>query len=99
MTNAWLLLSSGAVVDAQDYRGMTPLLYLHNSDNTEMIKLLLQGTAIVNARDDDGRTTLSRAIEVCEETVVQLLLQHSGTRVNLKDIKEWRYPTPPCRWI
>ena len=64
---------------------MTPLLHLHNSDITEMIKFLVQGNAIVNARDHDGRTTLSRAVEVGKEPMVQLLLQHSGTRVNLQD--------------
>ena len=74
-----------AVVDVQDYRGMTPPLHLHNSDNTEIIKLLLQGNTIINARDHDGRTTLSRAVEVGKEPMVQLLLQHSGTRVNLQD--------------
>ena len=72
MTNAGLLLWSGALVDAQDYRGM------HNSDDTEMIKLPQQGNANINVRDDDGRTTLSRAVEVGKEFVVQLLLQHPG---------------------
>ena len=62
VANVGLLLWSGAVVDTQDYRGMTPLLQLHNSDSKEMIKLLLQGNAIVNVRDDDGHTILSIAV-------------------------------------
>ena len=86
VTNAWKLLLSGALVDAQDYRGMTPLVHMFNSNNTEMIKrLVLQGNASVNMQDNDGRTTLSRAVEVGNEPVVQLLLQESGTRVNLED--------------
>ena len=61
---------------------MTQLLDLFNSNNMEMIKLLLQLRRIrLNAQD--GRTTLSRAVEVGKKPVVQLLLQYPGTPINL----------------
>ena len=85
ITNAEVLISSGAYVDAQDYRGMTPLQHLFYSDSTEMIQLLLRSSASVNLQDMDGRTTLSSAAEVGNEPVVQLLLQDSSTCVNLAD--------------
>ena len=85
ITNAEMLISSGAHVDARDYRGMTPLQHMFYSDNTEMIQLLLRSSASVNSQDIYGRTTLSSAAKVGNEPVVKLLLQDSGTCVNLAD--------------
>lgn len=65
---------------------MTQLLDLFNSNNMKwlFVKLLLQLRSIrLNAQD--GRTTLSRAVEVGNEPLVQLFLHYPGTRINLAD--------------
>lgn len=70
----------------RDYRKMTQLLDLFNSNNMKwlFVKLLLQLRSIrLNAQD--GRTTLSRAVEVGNEPLVQLFLHYPGTRINLAD--------------
>ncbi|WKT52096.1 Ankyrin repeat [Fusarium oxysporum f. sp. vasinfectum] len=78
------LLSRGAVVDASDMNGRTPLSYAASvSDNADFVSLLLYHGADVHRADNSGRTPLSHAAGLGAKAC-QLLLDH-GADVNAAD--------------
>ena len=78
-------MAAGALVNARDYRGLTPLQHIFHSDNTDMAQLLLKYKADINSQDMDGRSMLSTAVEVGNKEMVQFLLTDPQVRVNLAD--------------
>ncbi|PPS23246.1 hypothetical protein DJ52_00090 [Brachyspira murdochii] len=58
---AELLLSYGAYINYQGFRGITALFYALEYDrkeNTEMVKLLIKNNADVNVQNNSGITAL-----------------------------------------
>ncbi len=51
-----MLLERGAVIDARNNRGFTPLIFAVGSGEIQVARLLLERGADVNARDKEGRT-------------------------------------------
>jgi ankyrin repeat protein len=75
------LLDHGAIVNATDTDGRTPLHWLlrTDSDDSLMARLLLENGADVNAISNDGLSPLQRALfEHCAEAAVPLLLKHGA---------------------
>ena len=58
-----LLIDAGAIIDAEDHSGATPL-HVAASSNPETLDALLDATADVKARDKNGATPLHNAAEV-----------------------------------
>jgi len=84
-----LLLEHGAVVNAQDADGETPL---HLSESTSMIKMLLdKGRANPNIPNVDGICALHLAVQRRDADTVQALLRHNA-RVDTADHVRWMNP-------
>ena len=66
-----LLLDSGAVVDARDGRGFTPLLWARS---LEIFRTLREAGADIRAQTDDGYTVLHRAALVADAATVKALI-------------------------
>ncbi|MBI4748615.1 MAG: ankyrin repeat domain-containing protein [Acidobacteria bacterium] len=81
---AQALLKYGANPNAQNYFGVTPLMYGMLSEGTAIPKMLIQAGADVNAADKDGRTALMLAAFDGKTKVVKLLIK-AGADVNAKD--------------
>ena len=77
-----LLLSKGAVVNAKDNNGDTPLHLAGKSkvDNgKDVAELLLATKAEVNAKNNNGETPLHLAMSTGHKEVAELIRQHGGT--------------------
>ncbi|KAF3310099.1 hypothetical protein TWF173_010109 [Orbilia oligospora] len=61
-------------LDIQDGEGRTPLSYAAETENIEMVKLLLKNGAQINVEDNAGRRPLSEAIERRSTAIVRCLL-------------------------
>ena len=72
------------IVNSQDSRGFTPLIFATYFDNFEAAKLLLSSKAEVNAKDYSGNTAL---IGVCYKgnTEIASLLIQNGANVEVKN--------------
>jgi ankyrin repeat protein len=57
----------------------------HRRDNTEIVRLLLEGGATPRVKTDGEYTPLHRAVALCETGAVRLLLQH-GADPNAPDL-------------
>jgi ankyrin repeat protein len=79
---AEFLLAHGAVVDARDNAGQTPLHYASARGDDSLAKLLLAKGADVNARDTHGKTPLYVTLQVTSsylrDDVEKVLRQHGG---------------------
>ncbi|MEW6040593.1 MAG: ankyrin repeat domain-containing protein, partial [Elusimicrobiota bacterium] len=77
--NATLLMKSavkkGAIVNAKDMTGATPLMYAAENNSIEMTKFLLSKHANPNAIDNNGRTALIRAAGKNAIDTIRLLLE------------------------
>jgi ankyrin repeat protein len=80
-----LLLAKGAEVNPTNkttYR-ITPLDWAVSSDNTELVKLLLDRGADAKAKSDVGDTVLHSAASRCDTEIATMLIEH-GADVNAK---------------
>jgi hypothetical protein len=69
------LLDQGAVIDARDEAGRTPLMLAVTQDRLEMVRLLLARGADPNAADNAGHTPLQQATKRNLQDVAALLQQ------------------------
>jgi ankyrin repeat protein len=85
-----LLLDAGAGVDAQDMRGMTPLIWSVSTDrpNVEIIRMLLQKGASTSARSTAGETALDWARKFLNsEVMTELRLEAGPSRTSELPVK------------
>ena len=82
---AELLIANGAIVDAKDIHGKTPLL-LAASVHKEVSELLVKSGADIAAKDKDGQTPLHLAANWGHVDIVKLFLDR-GADINAKDSK------------
>ena len=94
------LISAGALIEAKDIHGRTPLHwaasqgYSHFVDNQtvveeDVVKVLIEAGANVNAIDSMGRTPLHYAAEMGYETITLALL-HAGADIQYRDSNGFR---------
>ncbi|MCX5701233.1 MAG: ankyrin repeat domain-containing protein [Candidatus Omnitrophica bacterium] len=78
-----LLITNGADVNARDFSGATPLIYLisHGKGNNKIAELLIKNGADVNSMGSDGCTPLSSAVGNKDKSMVELLIK-KGANVN-----------------
>ena len=80
------LLSDKKVdVDAQDRRGMTPLIHATRRGHAPIVKALLKYGAIVDAKDRTGWTPLMRAACFRDNLLIVKVLLKYGANVDAKD--------------
>ena len=75
VTQAASLLDQGAVIDARDQAGRTPLMLAVTQDKVELVRLLLARGADPNAADNAGHTPLQQATKRNLQDVAALLQQ------------------------
>ncbi|HXR03674.1 MAG TPA: ankyrin repeat domain-containing protein [Verrucomicrobiae bacterium] len=82
---AKLLLAKGALINATNMAGFTipPLEWAISSDNTELVKLLLDHGADVTVKSDVGSTPLHSAADRGDLEIADILIAH-GADVNAK---------------
>ena len=73
------LLDQGALIDARDEAGRTPLMLAVTENRVEIVRLLLARGADPNAADDAGHTPLQQATKRNLQEVAALL-QRAGAR-------------------
>lgn len=73
VAQATVLLDAGAVLDARDGHGRTPLMLAVEQGQLEIVRLLLQRGADPNAVDDTGRTPLQKASKQNLKAIAALL--------------------------
>lgn len=80
---AKVLLDAGANVNAQDERGISPLMAAVTNDRRgiEMVRMLLQAGANVKATDVYGQTATDWARKTGDQEVIQLLQGAGGAAV------------------
>ena len=71
-----LLAEAPGLVNEKDWLGDTPLHVAAQTDNIEMVGLLLDHKADINARADAGWTALHWAVYLCDKEMTALLLRH-----------------------
>ena len=81
------LLASGAVVDARNEDGVTPLMAVVARGQADVAGLLLDAGAIVNVKNKAGRTPLMMAVRNGQVEAARLLLQRRA-RLNDRDEDE-----------
>ena len=72
---AALLLDQGAVIDARDAAGRTPLMLAVTQNRLEIVRLLLSRGADPNAADNAGHTPLQQATQRNSREITALLEQ------------------------
>jgi hypothetical protein len=75
LTQTATLLDQGAVIDARDEAGRTPLMLAVTEDRLEIVRLLLARGADPNAADNGGHTPLQQATKRNLQDVAALLEQ------------------------
>ena len=73
VAQAALLLDQGAVIDARDEAGRTPLMIAVTQDRLEIVRLLLARGADPNAGDNTGHTPLQQATKRNLQDIAALL--------------------------
>ena len=79
VAQAATLLDQGAVIDARDEAGRTPLMLAVTDDRVEIVRLLLARGADPNAADNAGHTPLQQATKRNLQDVAALL-ERAGAR-------------------
>ena len=82
------LIDAGAVVDAKDNYGWTPLMCAARYGTPENVKALIAKGADVNAKDEHGNTVLMCAARNGTHENVEVLIT-AGADVHAKDRKGW----------
>ncbi len=74
------LVKSGANVNAQNSKGVTPLMFaiICFPDNTDMLEFLIKNRAKIYHQDMEGNTPLSGAIALRRKEAVKILLQNKA---------------------
>jgi Ankyrin repeats (3 copies) len=75
VTQTATLLDQGAVIDARDESGRTPLMLAVSEDRLEIVRLLLSRGADPNAADNSGHTPLQQATKRNLRDIAALLEQ------------------------
>jgi Ankyrin repeats (many copies) len=75
LTQTAALLDQGAVIDARDEAGRTPLMLAVTEDRLEIVRLLLARGADPNAADNGGHTPLQQATKRNLRDIAALLQQ------------------------
>ncbi len=75
---AELLLDHGALVDAPDEHGITPLQCAINSGRIQLVKLFIAHGADVNLKNKLGWSSLNYAESAGNDTMIQLLKDHGA---------------------
>jgi hypothetical protein len=75
LTQTATMLDQGAVIDARDEAGRTPLMLAVTEDRVEIVRLLLARGADPNAADNSGHTPLQQATKRNLQDVAALLQQ------------------------
>jgi ankyrin repeat protein len=75
LTQTATLLDQGAVIDARDEAGRTPLMLAVTEDRLEIVRLLLARGADPNAADNGGHTPLQQAAKRNLRDIAALLEQ------------------------
>lgn len=81
-----MLIDAGADVNAETYKGDTPIMYASNFNHPEAAELLLGRGAEVNAAGTDHLTALDYAFQQNLPKMIALLRKHGGKRYN--ELKE-----------
>ncbi|MBY0353643.1 ankyrin repeat domain-containing protein [Candidatus Babeliales bacterium] len=79
---AQLLLEHGAILEAEDKDGLTPLFFAVEHGNVKLVEFFLERGACVNVLSACGQTPLMRAVFYGDVYLVRLLLEH-GASVNI----------------
>jgi ankyrin repeat domain-containing protein 50 len=85
-TVAQTLLENGAIVDAKDEEGRTPLMCAAKGGSVEIMQLLLDRNANLDMQDENGDTALHWAAADGHEEAVRLLI-HQGAKLDERDDK------------
>ncbi|KAJ6157279.1 hypothetical protein N7497_006164 [Penicillium chrysogenum] len=83
-----LLFDKRADIDWQDRRGQTPLVYAIASNLLSTASLLLDFNPCLNIRDAKNRSAIWYAIALCDENLVQVLLER-GSDIRTPDYKRF----------
>ncbi|KAJ8334975.1 hypothetical protein SKAU_G00406140 [Synaphobranchus kaupii] len=85
----YLLVQSGAKVDAQDKTLRTPLLEAIVNNHIEVVRYLIQSGACVYHSEEDGSTGLHHAAKLGSLEIVTLLLGTGQVDINAQDSGGW----------
>ncbi|CAG8892972.1 unnamed protein product [Penicillium nalgiovense] len=83
-----LLFDKRADIDWQDRRGQTPLVYAIASNLLSTASLLLDFNPCLNIRDAKNRSAIWYSIALCDENLVQVLLER-GSDIRTPDYKRF----------
>jgi ankyrin repeat protein len=83
-----LLFDKRADIDWQDHRGQTPLVYAIASNLLSTASLLVDFDPCLNIRDAKNRSAIWYAIALCDENLVQVLLER-GSDIRTPDYKRF----------
>ncbi len=85
MASVTVLLDHGLDINQQNRsNGQTPLMIAINTNQPDLMRLLIEQHADLNRTDACGRTALFYALLQANESMVRILLEHGAT-VNLRD--------------
>lgn len=70
-----LFMAQPADVNISDYRGFSPLQIASDTENQEMVRLLVEHGADIEQKDSKGLTALHHAIIEGRESAVKLLIE------------------------
>ena len=84
LTRARELTAGGAVVDAADWRGYTPLMWASAAGHLELVQFLIERGAKAETRARDGTTALMLAAGNGSAAIVKLLLSRGGNPVTAR---------------
>ncbi|WP_353276286.1 ankyrin repeat domain-containing protein [Wolbachia endosymbiont (group B) of Villa cingulata] len=78
------LVSQGAILNAQNWNGWTPLHFAVSNNRLDMAKCLIDEGANINAKDKDGRTPLYWASWINKLDIAKYLVG-KGANIDTKD--------------
>uniref|UniRef100_A0A915IM60 Ankyrin repeat domain-containing protein 50 n=1 Tax=Romanomermis culicivorax TaxID=13658 RepID=A0A915IM60_ROMCU len=79
-----ILIRNGALVDAKDCNGRSPLHIACWTGNTSAVRLLLEKNADVNSKDSNGLTPLAMAVWCGQKPAIELLLGSSTVDIDIR---------------